>query len=159
MIAPCCFQNLLQTHKLVSQFWHNRQRKCHHFPVSHAKRLCFVISPEGTFGTNHLHHRDHTTQGFPEHHTTTPGDQPQLPGEAQTCVLTTTPGRRPRPRTEAPGSSNVRGFISRPRVMQPDTLGGLLSPPGRTQHYRPGAEFPKQLEKRKTLVSLFLVNF
>ena len=50
----CCFQNLLQTHKLVSQFWHNRQRKCHHFPVSHAKRQCFVISPEGTFGTNHL---------------------------------------------------------------------------------------------------------
>ena len=31
--------------------------------------------------------------------------------------------------------------------MQPDTLGGLSSPPGRTQHYRPGAEFPKQLEK------------
>ena len=71
--APCPVQNLLQTHKLVSQFWHNRQRKCHHFPVSHAKRLCFVISPEGTFGTNHLHHRDHTTQGFPEHHTTSPG--------------------------------------------------------------------------------------
>ena len=72
--------------------------------------------------------------------------------------MTTTPGRRPRPRTEAPGSSNVRGFISRPRVMQPDTLSlGVMhrrpiEPPRTNTALSPGCR--SRVQRGKLFVSL-----